>query len=83
MDDYTGKAITLSLYPDPVTDYCTVQINQELNGRLRIYDVFGRICYQQMISGRQWSFPFEQVPGYYLLEIVGTTGAVRTSFLKK
>ncbi len=77
--------LDVTLFPNPVTNVVNVQMDETLEGVVKIYDIHGRVQYEEAISGQQFSVPTRAYPvGVYFLQVQSASGATVTrSFVKE
>ena len=75
----------LSVYPNPVVDQFTIEIDQELvgEGQFRIYGLGGELLSEETVSAQSMTRSLEQfAPGIYIIEVKGLTQVLRTKVIK-
>ncbi|MBO4504671.1 MAG: T9SS type A sorting domain-containing protein [Bacteroidales bacterium] len=85
IDDHTMSAQDLHLYPNPATQYVTLEMSEgeEMNGSAVITDLLGRVCHQQKAEGTQCRIPVADLPtGMYFLTYQDGGKTVTKKFLK-
>lgn len=63
------NTLSFSVFPNPTTDYVTIQI-QAIKGTLRLMDLAGKTLYETKISNENTSISLAHYPtGVYVLTI--------------
>lgn len=74
----------LKIHPNPANDLIYVSTNIDLDGKINIYDVVGKLCYENYFSAKQTEFNLSNLQsGNYIVEIDVAGEISRTKLIKK
>lgn len=80
-----GVIKEVSVYPNPVNDYLTIQINntQTLNGKLKIYNSNGRLILEGSLFENKSQLNVNSLPkGLYLIKVISDKDVYEGKFFK-
>lgn len=83
--EQTDINLTISVYPNPTTDYLTLEVkNFELSAlSFHLYDMSGKLLQNEKITGNQTSIVMSNlVPAIYFVKVVNMQGAVSQQEVK-
>ena len=73
---------TIDFYPNPVNDYLT--INLQSKSEVTIYDLQGKVVYQELFSAGNQTLNIENNPsGKYILTVNDFESTIRKIFIKQ
>ncbi|MEI6124892.1 MAG: T9SS type A sorting domain-containing protein [Bacteroidota bacterium] len=73
IEEATGISLSVSAYPNPTTDYLTLEVNHfELsNVYFQLYDLQGKLLQSEKITGKQTSIVMSKLaPATYFVKVV-------------
>lgn len=74
----------LKIHPNPANNLIYVSTNIDLDGKINIYDVVGKLCYENYFSAKQTEFNLSNLQsGNYIVEIDVAGEISRTKLIKK
>ncbi len=73
----------IGVSPNPVNDLIFVSVNSALEGRIRIFDMVGKICFENKFSSQQNEFIVSELKtGNYIVELESRGEVYRTKLIK-
>jgi hypothetical protein len=81
LEEAKGISLSVSAYPNPTTDYLTLEVKDvELtNLRFQLYDMNGKLLQNEKITGNQTSIVMSNlVPANYFVKVVQGSKEVKT-----
>jgi hypothetical protein len=80
-ENFNSKS--LNIYPNPVDGKLYISMNYNLEGKIRIYDLIGKVCFENEFSSQQNEFNVSSLqPGNYFVEIEVFGETSRTKLIK-
>lgn len=77
----TNSQRTTSVYPNPSNGTFTLDPGNLINGRVTVYDQWGKACYDTVVNGQQ-TLQLNSLPnGIYFLTLQSSTGSSTKSFV--
>jgi hypothetical protein len=71
VDDAINSSETISIYPNPASDYFTVNLDGNNSYRIMIFDLSGKALESHLVSNKSdFVFGENLLPGFYLCEII-------------
>jgi hypothetical protein len=65
-----GQAVTLSVYPNPASDYIRVELNEVVEGKVNVYNVVGTRVLQKQIDSENMQIDLTSLnPGMYFISV--------------
>ena len=78
------KGLFLTIHPNPTSDLIQISTNSVLEGKVKIYDMIGKICYENQFSSQQNEFNLSVLQiGNYIVEIEVLGEIARAKLIKK
>jgi len=81
IEEAQGINLSVSAYPNPTTDYLTLEVNEfELsNLNFQLYDISGKLLQNEKITGNQTSIVMSNlVPATYFVKIIQSNKELKT-----
>jgi len=81
IEEAQGINLSVSAYPNPTTDYLTLEVNEfELsNLNFQLYDISGKLLQSEKITGNQTSIVMSNlVPATYFVKVIQDNKEVKT-----
>ena len=81
IEEAKGINLSVSAYPNPTTDYLTLEVNEfELsNLNFQLYDISGKLLQNEKITGNQTSIVMSNlVPATYFVKVIQGNKEVKT-----
>ena len=81
IEEAQGINLSVSAYPNPTTDYLTLEVNEfELsNLNFQLYDISGKLLQNEKITGNQTSIVMSNlVPATYFVKVIQDNKEVKT-----
>ena len=81
IEEAQGINLSVSAYPNPTTDYLTLEVNEfELsNLNFQLYDISGKLLQNEKITGNQTSIVMSNlVPATYFVKVTESNKEVKT-----
>ena len=81
IEEAQGINLSVSAYPNPTTDYLTLEVNEfELsNLNFQLYDISGKLLQSEKITGNQTSIVMSNlVPATYFVKVIQGNKEVKT-----
>lgn len=81
LEEAKGITLSVSAYPNPTTDYLTLNINEfEIsNLTYRLYNLHGKLLQSEKITGNQTTIVMSQLlPASYLVKVIQRNKEVKT-----
>jgi hypothetical protein len=81
LEEAKGITLTVSAYPNPTTDYLTLEVKEfELsNLNFQLYDMSGKLLQNEKIAGNQTSIVMTNlVPATYFIKVIQRNKVVKT-----
>ena len=79
----TGQSIEFKVYPNPAYDFITLELDNETESLLEIYDQLGGLLYKTSVQGKKAINISQWNPGVYTLKLESNTHFLIEKFVKK
>ncbi len=75
----------MNIYPNPAEDLLTINLDNEITGRLNVYDLTGQIVLTQDIqSALKLEIDIKKIPsGLYIIKLICSKGNYTSKFVKQ
>jgi hypothetical protein len=74
----------LAIHPTPTSDFIQISTNSVLEGKVKVYDMVGKICYENQFLSQQNQFNLSALEsGNYIVEIEVLGEIARAKLIKK
>jgi hypothetical protein len=74
----------LAIHPNPTSDFIQISTNSVLEGKVKVYDMVGKICYENQFLSQQNQFNLSALEsGNYIVEIEVLGEIARAKLIKK
>lgn len=79
----TEHGIEVKVYPNPASDFITLELDNETESRLKIYDQLGALLYKTSLQGNKTIDISQWRQGVYTLKLESNTHFLIEKFVKK
>ena len=79
----TEQGIEVKVYPNPASDFITLELDNETEALLQIYDQLGELLYKTSAQGSKTINISQWRPGVYTLKLENNTHFLIEKFVKR